>query len=345
MKNILDLSFEEWQEYFQGIGEPSFRAKQAWEGFHKHLFNQPDQLSAFPKSVREKIQLTHCFSSLTIERELKSKDGLTHKISFKLSDNQVIETVLMRYDRRNTICVSAQAGCAMGCVFCATGQMGFKRNLSSGEIIEQVYYFARLLKEEAERVTNIVFMGMGEPFHNYDSVMKAIDILNDAQGFNLGQRHMTISTVGLIPAIKKFASEKRQVNLAISLHAAEDQLRTSMIPINKKYPLVELLDACREYVHITGRRVTFEYALIQDVNDSTEHASKLAGLLRGMLCHVNVIPLNPTKQYSGKATTRDRAQAFQKVLLDAGVPCTIRLRRGIEIQAGCGQLASESAVI
>lgn len=345
IQNVLDLSLVEWQEFFQSIDEPVYRAKQLWEGLHKHQFDQPDQFSAIPKGLREKIQLRYAFTSVKPGSELCSQDGSTRKLSFILNDNRVIETVLMRYDMRNTVCVSTQAGCAMGCVFCATGQMGFMRNLSAGEIIEQVYHFVRYLKQEEQRVTNIVFMGMGEPFHNYDAVMKAIEILNDPQGFNLGQRHMTISTVGLIPGIQKFASERRQVNLAISLHAADDQLRTSMVPINKKYPLVELLDACREYVHITGRRVTFEYALIQDVNDSVEHANRLAGLLKGMICHVNVIPLNPTKKYPGKATTRERAQAFQKVLQDAGIPCTIRLRRGIEIQAGCGQLASESAVI
>lgn len=342
---MLDLSREEWQAYFRSIGEPDFRVKQTWEGLHKHLFTQPTQFSAFPKGLREKLQADYLVTPLAPDRDLKSRDGFTHKVSFKLHDDRVIETVLMRYEKRNTVCVSTQAGCAMGCIFCATGQMGFKRNLSPGEIIEQVYTFARDLQQSGDRVTNIVFMGMGEPFHNYNAVMKAIDILNDPDGFNLGQRHMTISTVGLIPGIKRFAAEKRQVNLAISLHAADDSLRTSMVPINKKYPLVELLDACREYVHTTGRRITFEYALIQDVNDSTEQAARLAGMLKGMICHVNVIPLNPTDKFSGKATTRERAQVFQKVLQDKGIPCTIRLRRGIEIQAGCGQLASESAMI
>ena len=345
MKSVFDLSREEWQAYFQSICEPDFRVNQTWDGLHKRLYSDSEQFTSFPKRLREKLQADHIFRPLTPDRELKSRDGFTHKVSFKLPDDRVIETVLMRYEKRNTVCVSTQAGCAMGCVFCATGQMGFMRNLSQGEIIEQVYNFARELQQLGDRVTNIVFMGMGEPFHNYDAVMQAIDILNDPEGFNLGQRHMTISTVGLIPAIKRFAAEKRQVNLAISLHAADDQLRTSMVPINKKYPLVELLDACREYVHTTGRRVTFEYALIHDLNDGVEQANKLAGLLKGMICHVNIILLNPTKKYPGKATTRDRAQAFQKVLQDAGIPCTIRLRRGIEIQAGCGQLASESAVI
>ena len=345
MKNVFDLSREGWQAYFQSISEPDFRVKQTWEGLHRHLYSSPEQFTAFPKSLREKLQADHLFEPLIPDKEINSKDGFTHKVAFKLVDARLIETVLMRYEKRNTVCVSTQAGCAMGCVFCATGQMGYKRNLSPGEIVEQVYHFARDLQKTGEKVTNIVFMGMGEPFHNYEALMKVIDILNDPDGFNLGQRHMTISTVGLIPGIKRFAAEKRQVNLAISLHAVEDSLRTSMVPVNIKYPLMELLDACREYVHNTGRRITFEYALIQDVNDSPEQAAKMAGMLKGMICHVNVIPLNPTKKYSGQATTRERAQAFQKVLQDSGIPCTIRLRRGIEIQAGCGQLASETAVI
>jgi 23S rRNA (adenine2503-C2)-methyltransferase len=249
----------------------------------------------------------------------------------------------MRYESRRTLCISTQAGCAMGCVFCATGQMGFKRHLSSGEIVEQVLYYARLLKKQDEKVTNIVIMGMGEPFHNYDNTLAAIDRLNDPQGMNLGERRFTISTVGLVPAIRRFAAEKRQINLAISLHASDDELRSSLLPIDKKYPITELLAACREYIQSTHRRLTFEYALIQEVNDSVEQAQALAGLLRGMLCHVNVIPLNPTHRYAGKATTHQRAEAFKAALDKVGIPCTIRIRRGIDIQAGCGQLASESS--
>jgi 23S rRNA (adenine2503-C2)-methyltransferase len=217
--------------------------------------------------------------------------------------------------------------------------MGFRSNLSSGEIVEQVLYFARILQESGERPTNIVVMGMGEPFHNYEPTMAAIDRLNDPEGFEMGARRFTISTVGLIPMINRFASEKRQVNLAISLHAAGDDLRSSMLPINNKYPIRELLDACRDYVNLTGRRITFEWALIHEVNDMPEQAKILAGLLQGMNCHVNVIPLNPTLGYNGKATTRQRANAFKEILEENGTPCTIRTRRGIDIQAGCGQLA------
>ena len=252
----------------------------------------------------------------------------------------------MRYDpetftgrSRRTLCISTQAGCAMGCVFCATGQMGFKRHLVSGEIIAQVMYYARMLRQENENVTNIVFMGMGEPFHNYANTMAAIDRLNHPEGYNFGARRFTISTVGLVPMIRRFADEKRQVNLAISLHAADDESRVSMLPINRKYKIEEVLDACRYYVSKTGRRVTFEWALINGVNDTTEVARKLASRLKGLLCHVNAIPLNPTLGYEGRPTDLQRAALFKATLEQAGIPCTIRMRRGIDIQAGCGQLA------
>jgi 23S rRNA (adenine2503-C2)-methyltransferase len=227
----------------------------------------------------------------------------------------------------------------MGCVFCATGQMGFKRHLSSGEIVAQVVYYARLLHGAGEVVTNVVVMGMGEPFHNYDNTMQAIDRLNDPRGYNLGARRFTISTVGLVPAIRRFAAEKRQVNLAVSLHAADDLARESMMPVGRRYPIDDLLAACREYVSLTGRRITFEWALINEVNDSPEVARQLAAKLKGLLCHVNAIPLNPTNGYQGTPTSPSRAATFKSTLEHAGIPCTLRARRGIDIRAGCGQLA------
>jgi 23S rRNA (adenine2503-C2)-methyltransferase len=220
--------------------------------------------------------------------------------------------------------------------------MGFLQNLNSGEIVEQVLYYARQLASQGEQVTNIVFMGMGEPFHNYDATLAAIDRLNHSEGMNLGARRFTISTVGLISAIERFAHEQRQVNLAISLHAADDELRSSMLPINKRNPIADLMSAVREYIELTHRRVTFEWALIHDVNDTPEQAYKLAGLLKGMLAHVNVIPLNPTEGFRGRATTQTRAEAFKAILENKGISCTIRIRRGIDIQAGCGQLAQKA---
>jgi 23S rRNA (adenine2503-C2)-methyltransferase len=220
--------------------------------------------------------------------------------------------------------------------------MGFSRHLTSGEIVEQVIYYARQLAARHETVTNVVIMGMGEPFHNYAATMDAIDRLNDHDGFNFGERRFTISTVGLTPMIRKFAQEKRQVNLAISLHASQDELRSSMMPINNTYPIDELISACREYVELTHRRITFEWALIRGVNDSAQEARNLATLLHGLLCHVNVIPLNPTSSFSGQATSHQQAEIFKTELEKHGIPCTIRLRRGIEISAGCGQLASSN---
>ena len=339
---IYNLDLPELEAALSEWNEPAYRARQVWQGLYHQFWNDPDQFSSLPLRLRQKLADRFSFSNLELETILFSTDGETRKILFRLPDRQPLEAVLMRYMQRRTLCISTQAGCAMGCVFCATGQMGFRRHLSSGEIIEQVLYYARILQAEGERVTNVVVMGMGEPFHNYDSTLAAIDRLSHPQGFNLGARRITISTVGLVPMIRRFAAEQRQVNLAISLHAADDELRSSMLPINKKYPIAVLMDACREYVERTHRRITFEWALIRDVNDTPEQARKLVGLLRGLLCHVNVIPLNPTAKFPGQATTLERARAFQDILEQNGIACTIRLRRGIDIQAGCGQLAGQA---
>ena len=249
-------------------GEPAYRGMQVWQGMYQQLWSSPGSFTSLSKQLRERLEVEFYFSNLSPELSKASQDEKTVKTLFRLRDQKAIETVLMRYNKRNTLCISSQAGCAMGCVFCATGQMGLRRNLTSGEIIEQVLFYARQLKESGESVTNVVVMGMGEPFHNYDATLQALDRLNNKDGFNLGARRFTISTVGLVPAIRRFAAEDRQYNLAVSLHAAEDQLRTSLLPINKKYPLNELLAACRDYVDQTRRRITFEWALIQGVNDS-----------------------------------------------------------------------------
>jgi 23S rRNA (adenine2503-C2)-methyltransferase len=344
-RSIYDLDLNALEEILVSWGEPRFRARQIWDGLYQKLWRSPDEFSNLPKQLRQVLAGEFLFTGMQTELSLSSKDGETTKTLFRLPDGQAVEAVLMSYENRRTLCISTQAGCAMGCVFCATGQMGFRRNLTSGEIVEQVIFYARQLAATGERVTNVVVMGMGEPFHNYDSTLNAIDRLNHPQGFNLGARRFTISTVGLVPMIRRFANENRQTNLAISLHAADDELRASMLPINRKYPLASLLDACREYVERTRRRITFEWALIHEVNDTPEQARKLGALLQPLridgasLCHVNVIPLNPTQGYSGKATSRPRALAFKSELESMGIPCTIRVRRGIDIAAGCGQLA------
>jgi 23S rRNA (adenine2503-C2)-methyltransferase len=339
MRLIYDLSLPALTSLLAEWGEPAYRAEQIWQGLYQHFYNSPDQFTNLPVSLRAKLAENLQLDPLSPISRLASRDGNTIKTLFRLQDALAIEAVLMKYDKRRTLCISTQVGCGMGCVFCATGQMGFKRHLSSGEIVAQVMYYARQLGEQGEAVTNVVVMGMGEPFHNYDNTMTTIDRLNDPEGYNFGARRFTISTVGLAPAIRHFATEKRQVNLAISLHAAEDALRSSMLPVNRKYPIKELLAACREYISATGRRVSFEWALIREVNDTPDQARLLVNRLRGLLCHVNVIPLNPTRGYTGQATTRQRAENFKEILEQAGVACTIRLRRGVEIQAGCGQLA------
>ena len=353
---IYDLDFPALADLLKDWGEPAYRARQIWQGLYQQLYNTPEQFTNLPKALREKLTQHFTFSAFTVRTYLDSSDGFTRKTLFELPDRYLIEAVLMRYGdpadyvasppstesprkNRRTLCISTQAGCAMGCVFCATGQMGFKRHLTSGEIVAQVMFYARMLKDVNESVTNIVLMGMGEPFHNYDNTMAAIDRLNDPQGFNFGARRFTISTVGLVPQIRRFADEKRQVNLAISLHAADDAERLAIMPVNKRYKIDDVIQACRYYVAQTGRRVTFEWALINGVNDTPEVARKLAARLQGLLCHVNAIPLNPTAGYEGRATDRQRALLFKQTLEQAGIPCTIRMRRGIDIQAGCGQLA------
>jgi 23S rRNA (adenine2503-C2)-methyltransferase len=354
---IYDLDLSSLTNLLKEWNEPAYRAKQIWQGLYQHLYNSPEHFTNLPKTLREKLAKNLTFNPFSVKTYIDSSDGFTRKTLFELQDGKVIEAVLMRYGdpadnpqiadsptgrgakNRRTLCISTQAGCAMGCVFCATGQMGFKRHLTSGEIVAQVLYYAHMLKEESQVVTNIVLMGMGEPFHNYENTMTAIDRLNDPHGYNFGARRFTISTVGLVPQIRRFADEKRQVNLAISLHAADDDERLKMLPVNKRYNIEQVIDACKYYIEKTHRRVTFEWALIHGVNDSPEVAQKLAARLKGLLCHVNAIPLNPTMGYSGQATSRERATKFKETLEQAGVPCTIRMRRGIDIAAGCGQLA------
>lgn len=337
---VFDLCHARLSEIIATLGEPSFRVDQVWKALYINLVENPEQISTLSKSLRTRLASTLSFSHFDLVTRMSSKDGMTIKTLFRLPDGKTLESVLMRYEERNTLCISSQSGCAMGCVFCATGQMGFARNLSSGEIVEQVLFFARELAAIGQVVTNIVVMGMGEPFHNYDAVLQAIRRLNDPLGFNLGARRFTISTVGIVPMIRRFADEKNQVNLAISLHSATDEQRSSLLPVNRKYPIKELLDACQYYVETTHRRITFEWALIQEVNDFEQDARELAALVKGLLCHVNIIPLNPTRKFTGKSTTHERALAFQAVLVKNGIPCTIRLRRGLDINAGCGQLAS-----
>ncbi len=343
---IYDLDHLALENYLAVQGEPPFRVNQIWRGIYQSLWNKPEQFTNLPNALRDKLEEDFTWSNLDPGKSSESHDGETFKTLFYLPGKEAIEAVLMIYNHRNTLCISTQAGCALGCVFCATGQIGFQRDLSSGEIIEQVLYFSRILSTSGKKVTNVVFMGMGEPFLNYQNTMAAIQILNHPEGCNLGQRRFTISTVGIIPGIRRFTRQNNQVNLAISLHAADDELRSSLVPVNRKHPLSELIPACHEYVEKTNRRLSFEWALIDGINDTEEQAEKLAGLLKPFkhagshLCHVNIIPLNPTHHYHKSATSTIKARSFKALLENFSIPCTIRLRRGIEIDAGCGQLAS-----
>ncbi|MEO0510673.1 MAG: 23S rRNA (adenine(2503)-C(2))-methyltransferase RlmN [Verrucomicrobiota bacterium] len=271
-----------------------------------------------------------------------SEDGFTQKYLLRLSDGAEVESVRMGFPGRFTACLSSQVGCPMGCVFCATGQMGYSRSLSTGEIVAQAHHVERALrKSHGERLRNIVMMGMGEPMANFEPMMKALDILTDTRGLNIGPARVAISTVGHIPGILKLARHPKRYSLAVSLHGADDEERGRLIPVNKKWPLSDLIEACREYSAIKRARVFFAWTLIGGVNDSTEHARKLADLLKGMDAHVNLIPLNPTDGFEGQAPEEANVRAFQQIIQDAGLPSTVRQRRGIDVAAGCGQLKAK----
>jgi 23S rRNA (adenine2503-C2)-methyltransferase len=340
---LTDLTFSELQALLASWGEPGYRARQIRKWLYQALVEQPAQMTDLPEKLRQRLAEATIFTALRPVAQQESPDRQTEKVLFELRDSQTIESVLMRYEARQTVCSSTQVGCPVGCPFCATGLSGLVRNLSSGEIVDQVLHFARTLKTQNLRVSNVVFMGMGEPFLNYEAVWKAIETLNNADGFGLGARHLTVSTIGIVPCIKRMAEEKLQVGLAVSLHAADDALRNKLVPINRKYPLDLLIPACRDYATRTSRRVTFEYALIDHVNDDPAQARQLASLLKGMLCHVNLIPLNPSSGCAYAPSPRARTVAFQQELKHRGIANSLRLGRGIEIKAGCGELRSRQA--
>lgn len=363
LPSLYDLTLEQLQRQLASWNEPSFRAKQIWSWLYQRLAVHIDDMSDLPKTLRARLREHYAMSRLSVSAAQQSTDGWTRKWLFKLADGGEIETVLMEYDGlRRTACISSQAGCAMNCSFCATGQMGFLRNLRAGEIVEQVVWVARALAREekppttpakpgADRLSNLVLMGMGEPFANYTHVLEAVHRVMHPEaegGFGMGARKITISTVGLVPGIEKFTAEDSQVNLAVSLHAATDALRDRLVPINIRYPLKDVVRATRDYVTKTNRRVSYEWALIEGVNDTREQAEALADLVHetnprhAKLVHVNMIPLNPTRGYRGHASDRDARQRFREVLDRAGVPNTLRVRRGIDIAAGCGQLKADA---
>lgn len=336
------MDYSELEKLLTGWGEPLYRVRQLWEWIYKHLVDDFQQMTNLPKGLRQRLGEEFSIKTLEPVETLESADGSTRKVLFRLLDGETIESVFMNYQQRRTVCVSTQVGCPIGCPFCATGRSGFRRNLKPGEIIAQVLHFAREVKRVKEDtvkpVTNVVFMGMGEPFLNYEATLQSVKILNDQKGFNLGARRFTISTVGIVPGIRRLAEEGLQVELAVSLHAPNDEIRDRLVPVNKGYPIKRLLIACQEYVKKTNRRITFEYVLINGVNDSIAHARELAALLGDMLCHINLIAMNPIPGVSMGPPPKHRVLAFEEELKRHGLSVTLRTSKGTDIQAGCGQL-------
>jgi 23S rRNA (adenine2503-C2)-methyltransferase len=321
-----------------------YRLAQVYRAATKELANDPSAITVLPLATRVALEAEgfslESVSPVTIQR---SNDGQTSKGLFRLRDGSEVEAVLMEHwGDRTTVCISSQAGCAYACTFCSTGQAGFTRNLSAVEIFDQARFFARELKTRNKKITNIVFMGQGEPFANYDAVMDAVRLLNDPNGFGLGHRHITISTVGLVPQIDRFAGEGIQVNLAISLHAPTDEQRSRIMPVNRRYKVADLMGACGRYADATKRKMFFEYVMLEGVNDDDESARALAKLMRGYLYHVNLIPYNATPGAALSGTGEPRIRAFQRILDAAGIPTTVRTPMGRDIAAACGQLRAQT---
>jgi len=339
MNNIFDLQFEDLEGELRGLSQPGFRAKQIWEGVYQHLFSSWQDFTNLPKDLRQFLENRYALESLRVLDVTNDLAGQSSKYLFSLQDGNFVESVILRSSDRITLCISTQSGCPVGCVFCATGKFGFYRDLTVGEIVEQVIHLSRLLHQQGEHITNIVLMGMGEPFLNYEATMDAVKRFNHSSGMNIGARRITISTIGIPDKILKFAQEGLQVNLAVSLHAPNDSLRRELVPLAAKIHVSDLVGACRQYIKATNRRVTFEYVMIAGVNDKPQHAEELAALLNGMLCHVNLIGLNPTEHYSGQTPGYQVMKAFGNVLLAHNIPTSIRNSQGSDIQAACGQLA------
>ncbi len=317
-----------------------YRCAQLYRAATKELVDGLAAVTVFPLALREALEREAFPLEAVVPKVVqRSADGQTTKGLFALHDGSEVEAVLMEHwGDRTTVCISSQAGCAFKCAFCSTGQAGFTRNLEATEIFDQARFFARELRHRSKKITNVVFMGMGEPFHNYDAVLDAVRLLNDPQGFGLGHRHITISTVGLVPAIDRFADEGTQVNLAVSLHAPTDEQRSKLMPVNQRFPVAELMGACARYAAKTKRKIFFEYVMLDGVNDDERSARALARLMRGHLYHVNLIPYNATPDTLLQATPEARIRAFQKVLEAEGVPTTVRVPMGRDIAAACGQL-------
>lgn len=334
-RDILSMTFEELSQAFSDEGIQKFRSKQVYEWLHRHLALSYDEMTNLPKTLREELKGKFPIITCSVVRKQVSQNDGTVKLLFEMQDGDYIESVVMKYKYGYTICVSSQIGCKMGCAFCASTLGGFKRSLSAGEILSQVYLAQ---KEVGERISHIVLMGMGEPLDNYDNVMRFIALVTDEKGLNLSMRNISLSTCGIVPRIHDLLSKKLQLTLSISLHAPTNELRDKIMPVNHKYKVEELLSACRKYAGETSRRISFEYAMLAGVNDSDECAAVLASKLKGMLCHVNLIPVNEVKESPFKPSSPERVERFVSILSRNGINATVRRKLGSDIDASCGQL-------
>ena len=335
MIDLRDLTLKELEEVIDDLGEKKFRTKQVYSWIQQKVVADIDDMANIPKNIKKELEKIGYINNMSILKALESKTDGTKKYLMKLKDDNIIESVLMRYKHGNTVCVSTQVGCRMGCTFCASTIGGVERNLTAGEIIGQVM---TIQNDIGERISNVVLMGSGEPLDNYDNVLKFLALVNDDSGLNIGMRNITLSTCGLTDKMLDLAKEYPQITLAISLHAPTDEMRSKMMPINNKFNIENIISACNEYINITNRRISFEYSLIDNVNDDKDNALKLARLLKGLKCHVNLIPLNKVKERDFRGTKRNKAQEFQQILLKNGIEATIRREMGSDIDAACGQL-------
>jgi 23S rRNA (adenine2503-C2)-methyltransferase len=338
---LYDMTYDSLVSVLSGWGYGEFHARRIWELLYVKLKTELVENGDLRPDLRQRLRRSAFLSNPQCVAESRSQGDETVKYLLRLADGQTVETVLMRYPGRTIACISTQVGCAMGCVFCATGQMGFVRHLSPGEIVAQTILVVRQLKRQGEQLRNIVLMGMGEPLHNYEATMAALSIVMDDRGLAIAPKHITLSTVGLPDGIRRLADDAVPVNLAVSLHASTDEKRTALVPIGHRWPLAQVMDACRYYVAKRGRRVFFEWALIAGANDSPNKANELGRLLGGINAHVNLIPLNPTGAYGGRPSNPATVRDFQTILTEYGLPSTVRRRRGIDINAGCGQLRTQ----
>ena len=335
MNEIVSLDVKELEAIILGYGESKFRAKQLFEWFHKKMVWDYDEMSNLPQKLREKLQADYPIRPLKVVEKLTSAVDGTIKYLFELSDSHIIESVFMRYKHGNSVCISSQVGCRMGCKFCASTLEGRIRNLLPSEMVGQIY---AIQKDTNERVSNIVSMGSGAPLEELDVTLKFVDLINSPMGQNIGARHITVSTCGLVPQMRRLADEKLQINLALSLHATTDEKRKAVMPIAYKYSINELMETCQYFIKQTNRRITFEYALIEGENDCEEDAHRLGKLLKGMLCHVNLIPVNKIEERNYKSSQASRIERFIHILEQYGVPTTLRRTLGADIEAACGQL-------